>query len=111
MPARRRWTEAEKELVLSLVKEGRPYSSITQLVGPGKATINRWVKNPQIVTGSGYTCILTKHQEELLVKTCVYAADCGFAFGRFFLGQLVCSLCADLRIPNPFKDGVPGEKW
>ena len=106
-----RWTEADKAAVFELLKDGHPYSHITQVVGTPKATIHRWVHNPQCVLGSGNTCVFTKQQEDLLAKACIYAADLGFGFGRTKLSDIVRSFVEETGIRNPFSRVEPGIKW
>ena len=59
-PRVNRWSEETKKTVLQYIKEGKTYQKIYELVGVGKATINRWFTNPNCVLGSGKTCVLSK---------------------------------------------------
>ena len=105
------YTHIDKQRVFQMYDEGESLANIERETGVKKSTMQGWLKNPNIILGSGKTCVFTKYQEELMSKVLIYSQDHGFAVGRDYLGDLVQDFCIDNNIRNPFPNGRPQEKW
>ncbi|CAG4974201.1 unnamed protein product [Colias eurytheme] len=60
---------------------------------------------------AGHATVLTKDEEELIVKWVLHMADIGFPVSKEELLLSVGKLVRELNRANPFKDGIPGRDW
>ena len=76
-----------------------------------KSTINDWVKNPNILIGTGKKTVLEPFEEDMLVEALNYTAKYGFPISRNSLKDMVQSYVLSIGKETSFKDGRPGPDW
>ena len=105
------YTQETREHFFKALKNGKSIrSQATELKIP-YSTLQRWVKNPNMVLGTGNSCVLMPSEEELLVVALEYCSLMGVPFTRHRLTRFVQSYCSAAKIKSRFKDGLPGKAW
>ena len=55
--------------------------------------------------------MLKKKEEDQIVGTCQIFAERGYGLRKADMRAICAEFSRDLKRPNPFKEGVPGDDW
>ena len=76
-----------------------------------KSTLHRHVQTDSGRCGAGRPTVLTEEEEKTIVRSCQELARIGFGLDRILVARVVRDYLKAKERDNPFKDGVPGQKW
>ena len=106
----RSYTELDKENALKALKKGS-VRFVSDQLGIPTNTLQRWKEKPDMVLGSGNTCVLSTSEEGVLVTTIEYMGMCGMPLSRPKLLDIVQSFIKFSGIKTAFRQSRPGKKW
>lgn len=106
------YSAAVMEEAVEAVRNGMPAARASREFKVPRTTILGKVQGKvPIGRKIGPDTILTKEEENLLVKWIFHIANCGFPTTRLQLIDSVQLLIKNLKRPNTFTNGRPGRHW
>ncbi|XP_071640828.1 uncharacterized protein [Temnothorax longispinosus] len=109
---RKKWTQAEVNDALGLIRSGRSVFSVSKITGIPKTTLLDKLKGRRpLAASSGPATVLTTKEEEELENWILYLSKRGFPVTKTILVHSVAELVKKLRRETPFTEGRPGRRW
>ncbi len=88
------------------------YKKASKLYGIPKTTLVDHVLGRYTPGGNpGRPPVIPAKYEEALIKQIIKASNVGFGITKKQLLVKVARMCTSLKIPNPFRKGIPGDDW
>ena len=79
--------------------------------GIPKSTIRDHSSGDRTRIGAGRPTLLTELEEKGIVRSCQELSEIGFGVDRHIVGLVIHKYLVSEKRENPFKDGIPGQKW
>lgn len=109
MPRSKNFSEVNLLAAVQAVHDGMSKKAAARQFGVARSTLIFRLKNPDQKTSCGPSAVLTKGEEDMLVKWIIDSSRKGFPRRKEDVQQSVKKFLDDEKRPNPFKNNLPGK--
>ena len=107
------YSNEDLDAAVALLRNDKSMSfrQAARYLGIPTKTLHDHCKGIRSQVGAAKPTILSRDEEREIAVNCMVLQELGFGLTKDILFLVVGQYISDNRIPNPFKNGIPGESW